>query len=97
MFDTEHATAVTFFISGTKDGYAVPQEDLAEILEWLGTFTVAEKAEKTLPTGTNRISVRIEYAGGVTISHGLGTTEIEGTHYYMKHKDAPECYTELFD
>lgn len=97
VFDTENIKSVTFFTPNAKNGLLVPEEDLAEIVDWLGSFTVGEKADKTLKPGSNSITVRIEYTDGNTIECGLSTTDVENTTYYMDYANAPECYTELIN
>ena len=81
--------------SGT--GFEVPNEYLAEITTWLGSFTIDEKADKTLAPGSNSISVEIEYAGGTIVRNGLSTVNVDGVNYYLKHDDAPECYFAILD
>ena len=90
VFKTENITRITFYAlpSGGK-GFEVPNEYLAEITTWLGSFTIDEKADKTLAPGSNSISVEIEYAGGTIVRNGLSTVNVDGVNYYLKHDDAP--------
>ena len=98
VFKTENITRITFYAlpSGGK-GFEVPNEYLAEITTWLGSFTIDEKADKTLAPGSNSISVEIECAGGTIVRNGLSTVNVDGVNYYLKHDDAPECYFAILD
>ncbi len=95
VFNTENVKSVTFFSPAVREGALVPEEELSEIIEWLGTFTVGEKAGKQLDPGTNSISVCIEYADGTILEQGLSTTKIGYQAYYMNFADAPECYLKI--
>lgn len=99
IFKTENITRITFYTLADGDnGFDVPSEHLAEISEWLSSFTIDRKADdKSLAPGSDSISVEIEYTDGAVVKKDLSTTEIDGATYYMKHDDAPRCYFEIFD
>ena len=98
VFETENIARITFYTlpSGGK-GFEVPSEYMAEITTWLGSFTIDEKANKTLAPGSNSVSVEIEYADGTVVKNGLSTTKVDGVTYYMKHDNAPECYFAILE
>ena len=98
VFETENIARITFYtLPGDGNGFEVPSEDMAEIITWLGSFTLDEKADgKALAPGSNSISVEIEYTDGTVVKNGLSTTKVDGLTYYMKHEDAPPCYFEIF-
>ena len=98
VFKTENITHITFYTlpSGGK-GFEVPNEYVAEITTWLGSFTIDEKADEVLAPGSDSISVEIEYADGTIVRNGLSTINVDGVNYYMKHEDAPECYFEILE
>ena len=99
IFKTENITRITFYTLADGDnGFDVPSEHLAEISEWLSSFTIDRKADGTvLAPGSDSISVEIEYADGAVVKKDLSTTKIDGATYYMRHDGAPECYFEIFD
>lgn len=97
-FKTDNVTAVTFYGTTPEDTETeVPQEHLAEIVAWLGTFKVGKKAEGVLPPGADSMSVIIEYSDGTVVSSSLSTVNIDGTVYLVDHAEEPECYFKLFE
>ncbi len=100
VFDTENIKRITLI---TKYGYGeeidVPDEDLAEMIAWLGTFTFDEAIDENIPIapGTNTIWVEIEYEDGTVIKNGLDTTTVDGVRYYMESYLYPDCYCELLN
>ena len=99
VFKTENITRITFYtLPNFEDGFEVPSEYLDAITNWLGSFTIGQKADdKVLAPGSNSISVEIEYADGSIVRNGLSTTKVGEDTYYMEHDDAPECYFEIFE
>ena len=97
VFETENITRVTFYGSAPNSTETeVPRENLAEIIEWLGTFVAGEKADDVLPPGADSLFVRIEYSDGTIIENSMSTTIVDGTTYLINYDKEPECYFELF-
>ncbi len=97
VFHTENIVGIIFYTPNAREGIEVPEEDLAEIVEWLGSFTVGDKAGETLIPGSNSISFRMEYEDGTVLENGLSTITLDGTRYYMDHAPAPDSYLELME
>ncbi len=98
VFDTENIARITFYAYyGHGKGSDVPAENMAEITNWLSTFTVDKnrKVEGVLPPGTNTHYVEIEYLDGTVVKQGLDTKSVDGVRYYLKHADAPDCFSEI--
>lgn len=95
VFDVKNVDAVDFFKTGTRESVSVPREDLDEILEWLGTFTVGSQTEEYLIPGSNYISVRIVYGDGTVLENSLSTITRRSVLYYMDAASAPKCYLSL--
>ena len=96
VFDTKNIARITFYAYyGYGKGSDVPAENMAEIKNWLSTFTVGEKAEGMLSPGTNTYYVEIEYLDGTIVKQGLDTVSVDGVRYYLKHADAPDCFSEI--
>ncbi len=97
VFQTENISRIIFYGPNIRDGAEVPAEDIAEITEWLKTFTIGEKTGETLIPGSNSISFRMEYEDGTVLENGLSTITLDGTRYYMDHAPAPDSYLELME
>ena len=98
VFDTENIARITFYAYyGHGKGSDVPAENMAEITNWLSTFTVDKnkKLEDIVPPGTNTHYVEIEYLDGTVVKQGLDTISVDGVRYYLKHADAPDCFSEI--
>lgn len=95
VFETEYIVQITLYTPNAREGIPVPEEDLAVLTEWLGTFTVGERAGDTLIPGSNSVSVELVYEDGSVVNSGLTTVTLGGTTYYMDCGDAPECYLQL--
>ena len=98
VFDTENIARITFYAYyGHGKGSDVPAENMAEITNWLSTFTVDKnkKLEDIVPPGTNTHYVEIEYLDGTVVKQGLDTISVDGVTYYLKHADAPDCFSEI--
>ena len=95
-FQTENVTRVTFYgYYGNGTASDVPAENMAEILQWLDSFAIGEKADDILPPGTNTYLVEIVYADGTVVKNGLSTISIDGTVYYMTSAAQPDCFAEI--
>ncbi len=98
VFDTENIARITFYAYyGHGKGSDVPAENMAEITNWLSTFTVDKnkKLEDIVPPGTNTHYVEIEYLDGTVVKQGLDTISVDGVRYYLNHADAPDCFSEI--
>lgn len=96
VFDTDNVTRITFYAYyGSGIGSEVPEENFADILNWLDSFTVGRKAPALLPPGTNTVYVELEYSDGTIIRQGLDTVEIGWLLFYTNSRKAPECYHEI--
>lgn len=98
VFDTENIARITFYAYyGHGKGSDVPAENMAEITNWLSTFTVDKnkKLEDIVPPGTNTHYVEIEYLDGTVVKQGLDTISVDGVTYYLNHADAPDCFSEI--
>lgn len=98
VFDTENIARITFYAYyGHGKGSDVPAENMAEITNWLSTFTVDKnkKLEDIVPPGTNTCRVEIEYIDGTIVKQGLDTVSVDGVTYYLNHADAPDCFSEI--
>ena len=100
VFDTENIKRITII---TKYGYGekidVPDEDMAVMIAWLGTFTLDEVIDENIPVapGTNTNYLEIEYADGTIIKNGFDTTTVDGVSYYMESYFYPDCLCELLN
>jgi hypothetical protein len=96
VFKTDNVSRITFYAySGSGKGSDVPPEHMAEIADWLDSFTISHMALGLLPPGTNTVYVEIEYADGTVIKHGLDTAEIAGITFYTNSDEAPDSFQEL--
>lgn len=96
IFNTENIKRITFYAyCGQGIGSDVPSEHIAEITNWLDSFTIEKEVADLLPPGTNTIFVEIEYLDGSVIKQGMDTTTDNGITYYIKGDAAPECYGEI--
>ena len=98
VFDTENIARITFYAYyGHGKGSDVPAENMAEITNWLSTFTVDKnkKLEDIVPPGTNTHYVEIEYIDGTVLKQGLDTISVDSVTYYLNHADAPDCFSEI--
>ena len=68
---------------------------MAEIISWLNSFTVGEKAPDVLPPGTGTWQVEIEYADGTVVKQSLDTITIDGVIYYLDSDPQPEILEKI--
>lgn len=73
----------------------MPNENMDEIITWLGSFRLEAKAGESLRPGANAVSFRIEYSDGTIVENGVSTTMVDGVVYYMRSEDPPQCYSEI--
>lgn len=91
VFNTKNIVRITFYAYyGGGKGSDVSAENMAEIINWLNSFTVGEKAPDILPPGTGTRQVEIEYADGTVIKRSLDTITIDGVIYYLDSDPWPE-------
>lgn len=95
IFNTENIKSVTLYVNhGGGEGKVVPDAALSEMIDWLDTFVIDQKAEDPIPPGTNYYYVKIEYLDGTAIKQGLDLVEIDGCAYYVTYGEAPDCFWE---
>ncbi len=96
VFNTKNIKRITFYgYYGQGKGSDVPAENMTEITNWLGSFTIGEKAPELLPPGTNAYYVEVEYLGGTKIKKGLDVIAVDGIGYYLKSDKTPDCFMEI--
>jgi len=96
VFKTEDIIRITFYgYYGGGKGSDVPADNMTEIINWLGSFTIGEKAPDILPPGTNTYYVEIEYSDGMIIKNGLDIRKIDGNTFYLERNKEPECFMEI--
>ena len=59
-FVTDNISKISFK-GGPNDWVEVPTEELPEYVEWLESFRIGEKADRTLAPGSNSVKIKIEY------------------------------------
>ena len=102
IFKTEDIVSVTFYHDSSGDKpYPVPEEDLPEIVAWLGTFRTAQKVRffngyPELAAGTNSFWVEITYADGQVLKTVMDTATVEGVLYHTTDAGTPESFNRLF-
>ncbi len=96
VFNTENITRIILYAYyGQGTGSQVPSENMTEIINWLGSFTVGEKAPEMLEPGTNTYNVEITYSDGTVIKEGLDVIVIDGTPYYTNSSNYPDCFMDI--
>lgn len=96
VFVTDNIVRITFYgYYGYGKGVDTPAQDMDEVIKWLGTFTLGEKAEDILPPGTDTFRMEIEYSDGTIVNEGLDTITVNGEEYYLKHAENPSCFPKL--
>ena len=96
VFETEGLHRITLYrIPDHMDGVEVPEEDMAEMTAWIGTFTLDRRAGGALAPGANSVSFRLEYADGTVVENGISTITMDGVSYYLSADNAPDCFLAL--
>ena len=96
VFNTDNIVRITLYgYYGGGKGCEVSSEHMTEIMGWLGSFTISEKAPDLIPPGTNTYYVEIEYSDGTVIKEGLDLIVLDGTSYYIKGDKTPDCFEEI--
>ncbi len=96
VFNTKNIKRITFYGHfGQVKESDVPAENMTEITNWLGSFTIGEKAPELLPPGTNAYQVEIEYSDGTIIKESLDIIVIDEIAYYLKSDKTPDCFMEI--
>ena len=96
VFKTESIARITFYAyGGNGKGSEVPDENMTEIINWLGSFTVDKEVVGEILPGTNTRQVEIEYTDGTVIKQGLDVIVIDGIRYDMKSDKKPDCFEEI--
>ena len=93
VFDTENIQRITFYAYyGDRE---VPAENMAEIIAWLETFTIDQKAPDLLAPGTNTWHVNIEYSDCRIVDRGLNVVSVDGVLYEVKSAKEPKCFENI--
>ncbi len=97
VFVTENITRITFYAYyGQGTGSDVPAENMAEIINWLDSFSIDRNAtDDDVLDGTNTYYVEIEYSDGKVIKEGLDIVFIDDTRYLLKKEPYPDCFMEI--
>lgn len=96
IFNTENIARITFYAyGGNGKGSEVPEENMTEIINWLGSFTVDKEVVGEILPGTNTRQVEIEYTDGTVIKQGLDVVVIDGIRYHMESDKKPDCFEEI--
>ena len=96
IFNTNNIKRITFYsYYGQGNGSDVPDKNMTEIIEWLGTFSIDKKADEMLPPGTNTSFVEIEYLDGTVVKEGLDVIRVDGILYCVKSAPVPGCFYEI--
>lgn len=98
VFDTEKDIIDVEFYTTVDDigAIEISEEQLAETVEWLGTFVIARAAGDTWVPGGYYTEVTIYYTDGTTYESDLHNIVIDGAKYYTSSGEAPEFWRELF-
>jgi len=100
IFDTEkEITKIEFHTTVNNRGMVtVPDEYMAEIIDWLGTLKITEKNTRgTWAPGTGSTEVTICYADGTSHSGSISNITIGNSEYYVDGANAPDIYLSLWD
>ncbi|MBQ4116465.1 MAG: discoidin domain-containing protein, partial [Clostridia bacterium] len=96
VFNTENISSITFYsYSGNGVGSTVEDKYMAEIINWLKTFTVGERYPDEPLDGDGHIVIEITYADGTVIKDTMDTVLVNGVVYYTDHGGYPDCYWEI--
>ena len=96
IFKTDNIKRITFYAYyGQGKGSDVTDENMTEIINWLGTFAIDKKADDLIAPGTNTYCVEIEYLDGTIVKEGLDVIIVDGVSYYVKSAPNPDCFWEI--
>ena len=96
IFNTDNIKRITFYAYyGQGKGSDVTDENMTEIINWLGTFAIDKKADDLIAPGTNTYCVEIEYLDGTIVKEGLDVIIVDGVSYYVKSAPNPDCFWEI--
>ena len=96
IFNTDNIKRITFYAYyGQGKGSDVTDENMTEIINWLGTFAIDKKANGLISPGTNTYCVEIEYLDGTIVKEGLDVIIVDGVSYYVKSAPKPDCFWEI--
>ena len=96
IFNTDNIKRITFYAYyGQGKGSDVTDENMTEIINWLGTFAIDKKADDLIAPGTNTYCVEIEYLDGIVVKEGLDVIIVDGVSYYVKSAPNPDCFWEI--
>ena len=96
IFNTENIARITFYAyGGNGKGSEVPEENMTEIINWLGSFTIDKEVVGEVLPGTNTRQVEIEYTDRTVIKQGLDVVVIDGIRYHMESDKKPDCFQEI--
>ena len=93
VFKTDNIKRITF--SAYYGQGDVTNENMTEIINWLGTFAIEKKADDLIVPGTNTYCVEIEYLDGTIVKEGLDLIIVDGVSYYVKSAPTPDCFWEI--
>jgi len=96
IFNTDNIKRITFYAYyGQGKGSDVTDENMTEIINWLGTFAIDKKADDLIAPGTNTYYVEIEYLDGTVVREGLDVIIVDGVSYYVNSAPTPDCFWEI--
>lgn len=96
IFNTDNIKRITFYAYyGQGKGSNVTDENMAEVINWLGTFAIDKEVDDLIAPGTNTYYVEIEYFDGRVVKKGLDVIEVDGISYYVKSAPMPDCFWEI--
>jgi len=96
IFKTDNIKRITLYsYYGGGKGSDVPKENMMEIINWLGTFSIDKEVDGLIAPGTNTHVVKIEYLDGTVVEEGLDVIEVGGVSYYVKSAPAPDCFWKI--
>ena len=96
IFNIDNIKRITFYAYyGHGKGSDVTDENMAEIINWLGTFAIDKKADGLISPGTNTYCVEIEYLDGTVVREGLDVIIVDGVSYFVKSAPNPDCFWEI--
>lgn len=96
IFNTDNIKRITFYAYyGQGKGSDVADENMKEIINWLGSFVIDKEADDIIAPGTNTYYVEIEYLDGTVVKEGLDIIKVDGVSYCVKSDPNPDCFWEI--